>query len=217
MNIPARTVLCFGDSNTHGTIAMATVAERRRHDKADRWPNVMASELPADWDIIAEGHPGRTAVWDDPIEGQHKNGARVLQALLETHRPIDLVVLMLGTNDLKSRFGLSAHDIALGVQRLVTEIRASDCGPDATAPDVLLAAPVIVHEVGIFEHVFAGAAAKSRQLPTLLRDVAKRHDVGFIDLNTVAQTDPVDGIHLNRNAHAAIGTSMARAVTARLQ
>ena len=145
-----RTVLCFGDSNTHGTVAMATATDRRRHAKADRWPSVMASNLSKNWEVIAEGHPGRTSVWDDPIEGLHKNGARALQAILETHRPIDLVILMLGTNDQKARFGASAHDIALGVQRLAVEVLRSDCGPDSTAADVLLAAPVAVQEVGTF-------------------------------------------------------------------
>ncbi len=172
----------------------------------------MASALPVDWEVIAEGHPGRTAVWDDPIEGMHKNGARTLHAILESHRPIDLVILMLGTNDLKARFGLTAYDIALGVQRLVAEILRCDSGPNATAPKVLLAAPVAVQEVGALQHVFAGAAPKSRALPDLLRDVADRHQSGFVDLNTVVHVDPVDGIHLDIGAHAAIGGAMAVAV-----
>ncbi|MEO1779145.1 MAG: GDSL-type esterase/lipase family protein [Pseudomonadota bacterium] len=208
-----RTVLCFGDSNTHGTVAMTSMTDRRRHPKADRWPSVMAHALPDDWEVIAEGHPGRTAVWDDPIEGVHKNGARVLQALLETHRPIDLVILTLGTNDLKARFGLGAHDIALGLQRLVIDILRGDCGPKGVAPAVLLAAPVAVQEVGVLQHIFAGAAPTSRALPDLLRDVAARQHTGFIDLSAVAQVDPVDGIHLDTAAHAAIGAAMARAVT----
>lgn len=214
--MPARTILCFGDSNTHGTVPMADITDRSRHGKPDRWPSVMATALPATWEVVVEGHPGRTAVWDDPIEGLHKNGARILQAILESHRPIDLVIVMLGTNDLKSRFGLSAHDISLGLQRLVTDIRTSDCGPGATACDVLLAAPVAVLEVGIFEHVFAGAAGKSRRLPSVLRDMAERHNIGFIDLNAVAVVDPLDGIHLDRAAHAAIGVAMANAVADRL-
>lgn len=211
-----RTVLCFGDSNTHGTIAMTSQTDRRRHPVDSRWPSVMARDLPDDWDIIAEGHPGRTTVWDDPIEGLHKNGARMLDASLESHRPIDLVVLMLGTNDLKARFGLSAHDIALGVQRLATEIQRSDCGPDATAPEVLIAAPVAVREVGILRHIFVGAADKSRELPDCLKEVVQQAQAGFIDLNTVAEVDPVDGIHLGTDAHAAIGKAVARAVRKQL-
>ncbi|WP_223422832.1 SGNH/GDSL hydrolase family protein [Tateyamaria pelophila] len=208
-----RTVLCFGDSNTHGTIAMETTTDRRRHAKADRWPSVMEAQLGAEWDVVAEGHPGRTSVFDDPIEGAHKNGLRALLTALESHRPIDLVILMLGTNDLKARFSLSANDIALGIQRLTVDILRSDTGPDGQAPRVLLAAPVIATETGIFVDIFAGAAEKSRALPDKLHNVAAQQHVGFIDLNAVAETDPVDGIHLDAAAQSAIGLAMARAVS----
>lgn len=209
-----RTVLCFGDSNTHGTLAMRDGADRRRLGKADRWPSVMSKALGADWDVIAEGHPGRTTVFGDPIEGAHKSGLLALQTILESHRPLDLVIVMLGTNDLKTRFRLTAHDIALGVQRLALEIRQSDSGPEGQPPQVLLAAPVCAMETGYFEQMFAGAAAKSAALPELLAKVAKTHGLGFADLNAVTQVDAVDGIHLDQAAHAAIGTYMAKAVAA---
>lgn len=192
---------------------MATPTDRRRHPKADRWPSVLAAHLGPDWDVIAEGHPGRTSVLDDPIEGAHKNGLRALLSLLESHRPIDLVIVMLGTNDLKARFNLSANDIALCIQRLVVDIRYSDTGSNGQAPNVLLAAPVIATETGIFVDIFAGAAEKSKALPDKLRNVAMQQQVGFVDLNTVASIDPVDGIHLDAAAQAAIGSAMARAMT----
>ncbi|MBW4710012.1 SGNH/GDSL hydrolase family protein [Roseobacter sp. YSTF-M11] len=212
-----RTVLCFGDSNTHGTLAMRSNANRPRLAGAERWPSVMAQALGADWEVIAEGHPGRTAVFDDPIDGLHKNGLRSLHAILESHRPIDLVVVMLGTNDLKSHFGASAFDIAAGLGRLAKEIRRCDSGPDGTAPAVLLAAPVPVLETGIFVDSFAGAAEKSRQLPRHLRKVARELSVGCIDLAQVAQVDPVDGVHLDAKSHHDIGLAMADAVKAELR
>ena len=111
-----RTILCFGDSNTHGTRAMRRPDDRRRFSKEDRWTGIMASCLGDDWTVVEEGLPGRTTVFDDPIEGQHKNGLRMLRGLLESHREIDLVIIMLGTNDLKFRFSVSATDIALGAE-----------------------------------------------------------------------------------------------------
>lgn len=207
-------ILCFGDSNTHGTRAMRTATDRRRFDKPDRWPSVMARALGPAWDVISEGHPGRTAVLDDPIEGAHKNGLRALHALLESHRPLDLVIVMLGTNDLKARFGMSAHDIALGIQRLVLDIRRSDSGPNNTPPQVLIVAPVTVIETGALGEIFAGGTAKSNALPAILKTLAQTHDVGFVDSNGVATVDPVDGIHLDAAAHAAIGAAMADAVKA---
>lgn len=211
-----RTVLCFGDSNTHGARALRTVVDRRRFDKPMRWTSIMAQSLGAQFDVISEGHPGRTAVFDDPIDGAHRNGLRMLQTALESHRPLDLVIVMLGTNDLKARFNASAHDIALGIQRLVLDIRRSDSGPDGAAPRVLLVAPVPVIETGFLGETFAGAAEKSRALAASLRDVAERQGVAFADMGQHAAVDSVDGIHLDADAHAAIGAAMADHVRASL-
>ena len=207
-----RTVLCFGDSNTHGTVAMRHEADRRRHPYHQRWTTVMADELGDGWQVIPEGHPGRTAVFDDPIEGPHKNGSRVLQAILESHRPIDLVILMLGTNDFKARFNMSAYDVASGLQRLIVAIKGSDSGPNGSAPKVLLAAPATLLETGIGKEMVAGATAKSEVLPEYLQRVAASQQTGFINVSEVAKVDPVDGIHLDVAAHRTIGQAMATAV-----
>lgn len=188
--------------------------DRRRHPKGQRWPDVMAAALGAAWDVVVEGHPGRTTVFDDPIEGAHKNASRALHILLESHRPVDHVLIMLGTNDLKARFGVQASDVALGVQRLATEISKSDCGPDGRAPSITLISPVEVLETGVFREIFAGAQKKSRDLPAQLQAVADRMDAGFVDASIVASVDPVDGIHLDAKAHAAIGAHVADAIAA---
>ncbi|WP_299730366.1 SGNH/GDSL hydrolase family protein [uncultured Tateyamaria sp.] len=208
-----RTILCFGDSNTHGTLAMRHMGDRRRLARAERWPSVMGAALGPDWEVIAEGHPGRTTVFEDPIEGEHKSGLRTLPALLETHRPIDLVLLMLGTNDLKARFGLTAFDIALGVQRLALDVRRSDSGPDGAPPQVMLVAPVKAVEAGCLAPIFTGCAETSAALPAHLSQIATAHGFGFADANAVARVDPVDGIHLSAESHAAIGAHLAQAVT----
>ena len=93
-----KTIVCFGDSNTHGTCPMRDLDDVGRFDAQTRWPGVMAAALGAGWQVIEEGHPGRTTVHDDPLEGRHKNGMPALLVALETHRPIDLVIIMLGTN-----------------------------------------------------------------------------------------------------------------------
>jgi lysophospholipase L1-like esterase len=100
------TVLCFGDSNTHGSVPMHHRDDIRRFGPDERWPGVLRKELGAGFTVIEEGLPGRTTLRDDPIEGVYKNGLWYLRACLESHRPIDLMTLMLGTNDLKSRFAV---------------------------------------------------------------------------------------------------------------
>jgi len=207
-----RTVVCFGDSNTHGTIALTHPLDMRRYGPDIRWPTRMAAALGPDWHVIEEGQPGRSAVVDDPVEGIHKTGIRVLPALLETHRPIDLVIVMLGTNDLKMRFSLPASDIAISVGRLLLMIGQSNAGPAQAAPRALLVSPVPIEETGFLGEMFTGGAVKSRKLAPYYQAIAARHGAGFFDAGSVAAVDPVDGIHLLEDGHAAIGAGLAQTV-----
>ena len=207
-------VLCYGDSNTHGSIAMRDPDDRRRLPRGARWPGVLSAALGAGWQVIEEGHPGRTTVHDDPVEGAHKNGLAMLRAVLETHRPIDTVVLMLGTNDLKARFAVPAADIARSLDRLIAVVATSEAGPAGAAPGMLLIAPAPISETGCLGAMFAGGAAKSRQLGALVSAQAEKHDIPFIDAARHAQVDPTDGIHLDAPGHAALGRAVADALRA---
>jgi lysophospholipase L1-like esterase len=101
-----KTVLCYGDSNTWGS----DPETGERFAPEVRWPGVLRQALGEGYWVVEEGLNGRTTVRDDPIEGAHKNGRTYLPACLEFHKPIDLVLIMLGTNDLKARFAASASD-----------------------------------------------------------------------------------------------------------
>lgn len=208
-----RTLLCFGDSNTHGTCPMVDLSDRQRFASHLRWPGVLASHLGSGFHVIEEGHPGRTTVHPDPIEGIHKNGAMILPALLETHRPIDLVIVMLGTNDLKARFSVTPFDIALGVEQITQTILASDTGPDGGAPQVLLLSPPPIVETGALEGMFEGGEAKSRQLAALYGDVARRNQIGFFDAGSVIQSDPSEGIHYDETQHKRLGQALKQVVS----
>jgi lysophospholipase L1-like esterase len=120
------------------------------------------------------------------------------------------VVVMLGTNDLKQRFGASAMDVAQGVERLLACIEQSATGPQGKAPACLVVAPVPVLETGYFADIFRGGAEKSRRLAgALAAMVARRPGVHLIDAGAVAEVDSRDGIHLDAVAHAAIGRAVA--------
>ena len=203
-----KTLVCFGDSNTYGTPPLDVLGESRRYSMQERWPSVLRTGLGEGWHVVEEGLPGRTTVHDDPIEGAHRNGLTVLPALLESHNPIDLVSVMLGTNDLKTRFSVGAEDIGFSLERLLGVILASRAGPAGKPPAVLLIAPVPIREVGLLEPMFRGGAAKSRELGRVCADVAKRAGVGFLDAGTVAETDPGEGIHLSVAAHAALAKAV---------
>lgn len=205
----APTILCFGDSNTHGTCPMAHLDDGRRYDRSERWPAIAAAALGTAAHLVEEGHPGRTSVHDDPIEGVHKNGFAVLPAILESHRPLALVAIMLGTNDLKERFSVPAMDIALSLGKLADFVRSSETGPERAAPEVLLIAPPPIVERGCLTEMFRGGAAKSEALRGLLKTEAARQGAHFMDAGQFATMSDIDGIHFHAAAHAALGAAFA--------
>ncbi len=207
-----RTLLCYGDSNTHGTMPMAGIEEMGRFGAGIRWPHLLAAKLPG-WVVIEEGLPGRTTVHNDPIEGPHRNGLSVLPAILESHRPIDVVLLMLGTNDLKCRFSVNASDIGHSLERLVRAVQISQCGPGAGAPQVLLVAPPPILETGCLAGMFEGGAAKSLGLSDRIAEAAARMGVAFLDAADVVAVSEIDGIHYDEPAQEALATAFAEAIT----
>ena len=207
-----RVVLAYGDSNTHGTMPMANLEAMGRFGPADRWPGVCAAALGAGWRVVEEGLPGRTTVHPDPIEGVYKNGLALLPGILESHRPLDAVVIMLGTNDLQQRFSVPPVDIGESVSQLVHYVRHSYTGPGEGQPKILLVAPPPALEVGCFEEMFAGAAAKSARFGRTYADVARRHGCGFLDAGDVIVSSPLDGIHFDAAEHAKLGAAIAVAV-----
>ncbi|MEO8668572.1 MAG: SGNH/GDSL hydrolase family protein [Bauldia sp.] len=204
-----RTVLCFGDSNTWGY-----ATEPRpdgRYERDERWPGVLQRELGPAWRVIEEGLNGRATVRDDPVEGADKNGKTYLLPCLTSHKPLDAVVIMLGTNDLKARFNCSAWEIAQGVGVLVTTVLSTPVGRNEGVPEVLVVSPPpTLAKFPSHAEMFAGDAAKSKDMAKHYRAVAALHGVGFLDAGSVAKSSKIDGFHLDPDAHAAIGKAVAK-------
>ena len=128
-----KNILCFGDSNTFGSDPRGGP----RYDRHTRWPGVLRDTLGAGFWVIEEGCGGRTTVHEDPIESLgtgSKKGVAYLPACLHSHQPLDLVIILLGTNDLKPRFAVGADDIARGVPARAGGRRCGPPAPGATAP-----------------------------------------------------------------------------------
>jgi lysophospholipase L1-like esterase len=208
------TILCFGDSNTHGSVPMLHRDDIRRFGPDERWTGVLRKELGAGWTIIEEGLPGRTTLHEDPIEGAHKDGLRYLHACLESHRPIDLMTLMLGTNDLKSRFAVQPLDIAESVGILLDTIARSGAGPDNAAPRVLLIAPPPLAKLSCLGDMFHGGTEKSQRLGAAYRPQAEKYGAAFLDAGTVIRTSDIDGVHFEAAEHAKLGKAVANAIRA---
>jgi lysophospholipase L1-like esterase len=206
-----RTILCYGDSNTYGTAPMAHLDDDRRFGHGERWVGTMRAALGADWWVVEEGLPGRTTVLDDPIEGIYKNGLTYLTPCLESHRPVDIVTIALGTNDLKLRFGMPPGDIAAGAGILVETV-AKALAAFGQSAKVLLIAPPPILEVGCLADMFAGGAVKSQSFAKHYKAVATRLGVGFLDAGSIIGSSQIDGIHFDLPEHRKLGLAVAAAV-----
>ncbi len=202
-----KTVLCYGDSLTWGYDAETL----GRHRLEDRWPSVLQAELGAGVHVIAEGLNGRTTAFDDNLAGEDRNGARVLPTLLGTHAPLDLIVIMLGSNDMKPWIHGRALAAAHGVRRLAQIVRCHAYPFGGTAPEILLVAPPHVSRTDNteFADMFAGGNEASQKLAPLYAAVAKESGCGFFDAATVARTTPLDGVHLDAENTRAVGKALA--------
>ena len=206
-----KTILCYGDSNTYGTAPMAHLDDSRRFDHGERWVSVMREQLGTDWWVVEEGLPGRTTVLDDPIEGIYKNGLTYLTPCLQSHRPIDVVTIALGTNDLKARFGMPASDIAAGAGILVETVGKVLAAYGMSAKVLLIAPPPIL-ETGCLAEMFAGGAPKSKTFAAHYKAVAEQLGAGFLDAGSVIASSKIDGIHFDVAEHKKLGAAVAEAV-----
>lgn len=199
-------ILCFGDSNTFGTNPAGG-----RHPRAVRWPGRLQALLGSDYYVIEEGCGGRTTVHDDPIE-LHKNGRLALPVALASHKPLDLVILMLGTNDWKARFSLLPCDVAAGVMELVRLVRTYPYGDAYPVPRVLVVSPILLGE-DIEHSIYGGfsneAVPKSAALAPLLRRAALDAGCLFFDAAAVARPSPLDRLHMDAESHEALAEALA--------
>jgi lysophospholipase L1-like esterase len=202
-----RTVLCYGDSNTWGYEPATGV----RFPEDVRWPGVLARELGNGFRVIEEALNGRTTVREDPVE-EYKNGKDYLRPCLESHAPLDLVIVALGVNDLKARFFASASDTADGAGVLVSIAQRSGAGPDGGSPAVLLVAPPPVGLLTELAQMFAGAEEKSKEFSRQYRRVAEKYGCRLLDAGDVARASDRDGIHLEADEHRKLGGTVAASV-----
>ena len=204
-----RPIVCYGESHTHG----ADPSTPGRLPRDVRWPRVMERALGTGYEVIEEGLNGRCTVWDTPLT-KGRNGLEYLYPCLLSHAPVDLVIIMLGTNDLKRIYDNTAAEIAGGAARLVVEARSTLSGPDQTPPRVLLVSPVPIGPITAESEMWGlGAAIEtSRQLASMYRIVADGHGVAFFDAGSVATVSPDDGVHLDAEACANLGAAMAEQV-----
>jgi lysophospholipase L1-like esterase len=198
-----KTILCFGDSNTFGYDPVTG----DRFPFTVRWPGVLQARLGPEWRVIEEGLNHRTAVWDDPLN-EGRNGRTYLLPCLLSHRPLDRVILLLGSNDLKAQFNLPPAVIAAGIGILVDLVRSSACGPRGGIPEILILPPPCPGQVTCYRDWFTDLDSRTRALPPLYAQVAAEKGVRFLDTSFVRCPD-TDGIHLDGAGHRQLAEAVA--------
>lgn len=191
-----KNILCFGDSNTWGYDPV----RKKRFPQEKRWTGILQKLLGSSCYVIEEGLNGRTTVWDDPVEGGmgDKNGMKVLPTLLSTHTPLDLILVMLGTNDLKKRFSVSAYEAALGVERLILIVRRHNYAPEGSVPEILIASPPRISFLceDFKNHFLASAPEESKRFHEHLHETADANACHYINMGDYIEPSDRDGIHI---------------------
>ncbi len=202
-----KSILCYGDSNTWG----ASPRDWSRMERNKRWPGVLRNILGNGYEVVEEGLCGRTTVWDDPIEG-YKSGKEYLIPCLDSHNPLDLVIFLLGTNDLKHRFSLTSFDIAKGAGVLIDMVKNSRYGRNEKALEVLLICPPPLGKLNYFSEMFRGGAEKSKELSKFFEIEARELKCYFLDAGKVIVSSDSDGIHFDEAEHAKLGKVVSEIV-----
>ena len=211
-------ILCLGDSNTHGYCAdPADCADRGdRFNEAERWTCRLQAALGEDYLVLEEGLSGRTTVFQDPLyEGL--DALHYLWPCLKSHEPLSLLIIMLGTNDVKQRMGgASAFAISLGMRRLIQKAQTTDCWGTGKS-NILIVAPLPidkrVEQSPVADEMGQGAVEKSQELPAQLKRVAAENEVHFLDAAELGLAfNQIDFMHLTRDSHAKLAQALAEKV-----
>jgi lysophospholipase L1-like esterase len=208
-------ILVYGDSLTWGWTPVETVVPTTRYPRGTHWTDVLVEAVGPDVEVVVDALSGRTTDADDPLDPR-LNGAAHLPTALAAHLPLDLVVILLGTNDTKVYFGREPFDIAAGALKLLGLVAASAGGVGTAypAPPALLVAPPPLGEVTELFHaeLFRGGQAKSAALAPLYAAVARLAGADFLNLGEFLSTDGVDGIHFTPENNQAAGRAISERV-----
>ncbi len=217
-----RRILCFGDSNTYGVIPRwaPSPLPSERYDENTRWTSVLAQDLGHEWTIIEEGLGGRTTMYQIPDES-YRLGIWYLKPCMLSHRPLDYVIIMLGTNDLQPRMHtepFGKEQLHIGIEKLIKIAQSlPQCGPDFKPPKILILAPPPTKAAKGREDVFLQFGGHegvelSHHFAPVYRQVAEKYGCGFLDAALYAVADDGDGVHFSRQSHPVLGHAVADAI-----
>ena len=211
-----KTILCYGDSNVWGSVAndSETTDPSLRYGEHVRWTSVLADALSPDYRVIEEGLCGRTTIYSVKAEA-YKQGDAYLLPCLMSHRPIDLVTLMLGTNDLRLIYKADREHPEKGISQLIDIIKGCPgCGAGAVVPRILLISPILItRPTGRQDYFLARGGDECimyvKRFAAAYAKVAQEKGCYFLDAALYGEPDPADGMHLTRPSHLRLGRAVA--------
>lgn len=202
-------ILAFGDSLTWG----ADPVTGDRHPFERRWPTTLAKALGGTANVIPEGLGGRTTCFDDYSAPNERNAVKVLPMLLGSHYPLDLVIIMLGTNDLKPQLCGLASGAQGGMRRLVQLVQLYPWKANVSPPKILIVAPPeCCHTENGQPPAQNRRIEESQKFASLYAALATELGTSFFDSATVAKASPADGVHLDAENTERLGLELARPV-----
>ncbi len=201
------TLLCFGDSNTWGY----NPATWERYPLDIRWTGVLQNELGESYRVIEDGQNGRTAVEGKAFAGVNTSKTDLVSTLAN-HGPLDLVIMMLGTNDLLMRSSVSPDDVGKGIDVLLDIIRNSGAGPGSSAPAVLLLAPPPIGSHASDSNALESAVVQSHLFAERYASIAAIFGCAFLNTGEIVLSSEIDGSHLDAPEHKKLGLAVAKRV-----
>ena len=206
-----KSVVCFGDSNTYGH----NPVNGERLPESVRWPCLLQGLLGSNYKVIEEGLNGRTTVFDDPND-DWKNGLDYIKGILCTHRPVDYLVIMLGTNDMKTVYNASLEDISAGLNEIVQRAEKVMDLKQGYIPKILIVSPPEISTdilTGPFQGSFDEVSIeKSKRLAGYYKKVADKHGCGFLDAKQYIKPSVEDGLHIGPEGHKGLAEAVAKAI-----
>ena len=217
-----KNILCYGDSNTWGYIPLGC---GKRYPDGVRWTSLLQKKLGSGYHVYEAGLCGRTTVYEDP-DNDYRRGSKFLPATLDICAPLDLVLIMLGSNDVKACFGQTPQQITEGLEVLVQQIKDFPFGPDTPngMPQILLVAPAPMRDTVFgsdMEYFSDGktimfdkaSVEKSHALAPCYKALAEKHGCHFFDAASVIQSSDGDGLHLSPEAHKGLAEGLYASIT----
>lgn len=201
----AKTILCYGDSNTWGNIPRSD----DRYPRSVRWPGALQNLLGEEYEVISEGLNGRTLTALDP-QKQQRTSFTDVHACIESADPIDLMIIMLGTNDIKTTYNLTAEEIAQDLEEVIALIRHERIEL-TKQPQLLIICPpaVLIPSDGNLDERMVNGPELFTKLPNLYKEVAYRYGAEFMDAGVIIKSSMIDGYHLDANAHKTLAEAIA--------